>query len=147
MSFKNFNLNSQLLQALQEKGYTSPTPVQQQAIPHILSGKDVLACAQTGTGKTAAFCIPVLQKLSLTQRQKNARALILTPTRELALQVNDHLKLYGKNMSLKSAVIFGGVSQVHQVRDIRQGIDIIVATPGRLLDLIDQKLINLSSLE
>jgi ATP-dependent RNA helicase RhlE len=146
MLFKNLNLGEPILQALNEKGYSQPTPVQQQAIPYILQGKDVLACAQTGTGKTAAFCIPLLQNLS-NRSSRNIRALILTPTRELALQVADNLRLYGKKLSLKSAVIFGGISQFNQVRDIRNGVDILVATPGRLLDLIEQKHISLASLE
>jgi ATP-dependent RNA helicase RhlE len=146
MSFTTFNLGEPILKALKEKGYTNPTPIQEQAIPQILSGKDIVACAQTGTGKTAAFCIPLLQKLS----QKNSTgigALILTPTRELAIQVADNLKLYGKNLKLKSALIFGGVSQVSQVRQIREGAHIVVATPGRLLDLMNQGIIDLRSLE
>jgi ATP-dependent RNA helicase RhlE len=151
MSFKKFDLGEPILKALQEKGYSQPTPIQEQAILPILSGSDVLACAQTGTGKTAAFCIPILQKLSSAllaeKSQKNIRALILTPTRELALQVSDNLNFYSKNLSLKSIVIFGGVSQVNQVRDIRKGIDILVATPGRLMDLINQRIISLASLE
>jgi ATP-dependent RNA helicase RhlE len=151
MSFKKFDLGEPILKALQEKGYSQPTPIQEQAILPILSGSDVLACAQTGTGKTAAFCIPILQKLSAAKlaekSQKNIRALILTPTRELALQVSDNLNFYSKNLSLKSVVIFGGVSQVNQVRDIRKGIDILVATPGRLMDLINQRIISLASLE
>jgi len=147
MSFTTFDLNEPILRALKEKGYTRPTPIQEQAIPAILAGRDVLACAQTGTGKTAAFCIPILQKLSLNRGTNVARALILTPTRELAIQVAENLNLYGKNLRLRSALIFGGVSQVNQVRQIRSGVDIIIATPGRLLDLIDQGIINLKSLE
>lgn len=146
MSFTTFNLCEPILKALKEKGYTHPTPIQQQAIPQILSGKDVLACAQTGTGKTAAFCIPILQKLSL-KASNGIRALILTPTRELAIQVSDNLNLYGRNLRLKSALVYGGVSQVNQVKQIRNGATILVATPGRLLDLMNQGFIDLRSLE
>jgi ATP-dependent RNA helicase RhlE len=147
MSFKKFNLSEPILRALLEKGYTQPTPVQEQAIPQIIAGRDVLACAQTGTGKTAAFCIPLLQKLSLNKSHQNLRALILTPTRELAIQVYENLHLYGKHLSLRSSVIYGGVSQVNQVKDIKRGVDILVATPGRLLDLMQQRIVSLASLE
>lgn len=148
MSFKDLKLTDAIVAALIQKGYDTPTSIQLQAIPHILSGKDVLASAQTGTGKTAAFCIPILQRLSAAPvRNKNIKALILAPTRELAVQVFENLKHYGKNLAVKSAAIYGGVSQHHQVNDLRRGIDILVATPGRLLDLIDQRLVNLSSLE
>lgn len=147
MSFKNFKLADPILQALADKGYNTPTPIQEQAIPHILSGKDILASAQTGTGKTAAFCLPILQKLSEAAPNRNIRALILTPTRELAIQVADNLRYYGKNLQLKSAVIYGGVSQHQQVNDLKRGVNILVATPGRLLDLIQQRFISLSSLE
>jgi ATP-dependent RNA helicase RhlE len=147
MTFKNFNLGDAILDALVQKGYDNPTPIQQQAIPQILSGKDVLASAQTGTGKTAAFCIPILQKLSVSGPRKGIKALILAPTRELAIQVFDNLKYYGKNLSLRSTVIYGGVSQHAQVNELRRGVDIIVATPGRLLDLVNQRLLNLSTLE
>ena len=147
MTFKNFNFGEPILRALEEKGYSIPTPVQEQTIPHILSGKDVLGCAQTGTGKTAAFCLPILQRLSTGRPSNQVKALILTPTRELAIQVSDNLKLYGKNLRINSAVVYGGVSQFHQVKDLRKGANIVVATPGRLLDLIDQRIINLSALE
>lgn len=147
MTFKNLNISEPILRALTEKGYTDPSPIQKEAIPHILQGKDVLACAQTGTGKTAAFCIPILERLLLTKATPHARALILTPTRELAIQVSDNLKFYGKNLKVKSAVVFGGVSQHGQVNDIRRGVDVIVATPGRLLDLMEQRLVNLAALE
>jgi ATP-dependent RNA helicase RhlE len=147
MSFSAFNLSEPLLRAIREKGYVDSTPIQQQAIPAILSGQDVLACAQTGTGKTAAFCIPILQQLAAAPPQKGTRALILTPTRELAMQVSENLRRYGKYFRLRSALIFGGVSQVTQVKQIRQGADIIVATPGRLLDLINQNIIRLNQLQ
>jgi ATP-dependent RNA helicase RhlE len=146
MSFQNFDLSPSIVKALADKGYTIPTAIQKQAIPCILSGKDVLASAQTGTGKTAAFCIPLLQKLSLKPNH-TTRALILTPTRELAIQVYENLAKYGKHLSLRSTVIYGGVSQVEQVRNIRRGVDVIVATPGRLMDLMDQGILNLKSIE
>lgn len=147
MTFKDLNLCSALNHALAEKGYHEPTAVQQQAIPHILSGKDVVASAATGTGKTASFCIPILQRLSVRARTNGPRALILSPTRELAVQVYENLRLYGKHLSLKSSVIYGGVSQFNQVKELRLGVDILVATPGRLLDLIDQRILTLERLE
>ncbi len=146
MTFKNLNLGEPILLALSSKGYDVPTPVQKESIPHILSGKDVLAHAQTGTGKTAAFCLPILQRLS-TGKSRHIRALILTPTRELAIQVDTNLKLYGKNLPLKSCVVYGGVSQYNQVNELRRGADIVVATPGRLLDLMEQRIIDLSAIE
>ncbi|HYC87564.1 MAG TPA: DEAD/DEAH box helicase, partial [Chryseosolibacter sp.] len=148
MSFKNLNVTDAILRAVEEKGYDHPTPIQQQAIPHILAGADILGSAQTGTGKTAAFCIPLLQNLLATQSQnKKPRALILTPTRELALQIFENLRAYGKYVPLRSTVIFGGVSQFNQEKEIRRGVDIIVATPGRLLDLLNQGIVTLRHLE
>jgi ATP-dependent RNA helicase RhlE len=147
MTFKDFDLSAAINRALEEKGYQNPTPIQKEAIPHILSGKDVLGSAQTGTGKTAAFCIPVLERLSQNKTNKGIRALILTPTRELAIQVFDNLKFYGKYLSIKSTVIYGGVSQFQQVKDIRNGVDILVATPGRLHDLMNQGIVSLKQLE
>jgi ATP-dependent RNA helicase RhlE len=146
MTFKQFKLDDPILRALSEKGYTVPTSIQLEAIPHILSGRDVLASAQTGTGKTAAFCLPILQNLSV--KSNNAiKALILVPTRELAIQVADNLKYYSKYLSVTNTVIFGGVSQVPQVKSLQKGVDILVATPGRLLDLMQQRLVDLSSLQ
>ena len=149
MTFKDFDLSAAIIKALEEKGYQNPTPVQREAIPQILSGKDILGSAQTGTGKTAAFCIPLLEKLDRNRKTTGTgiRALILTPTRELAIQVFDNLKFYGKHLPIKSTVIFGGVSQFNQVKDIRRGVDILVATPGRLLDLMNQGVFSLKSLE
>ena len=148
MSFRKFNLSDAILLAIEEKGYHHPTPIQQQAIPHILSGADVLGSAQTGTGKTAAFCIPILQALSSRNVDRRViRALILAPTRELAIQVSDNLKAYGKNLQLKSAVIYGGVSQVNQEKELRKGVDVVVSTPGRLLDLLNQGIVTLRHLE
>ncbi len=147
MSFEKFNLCEPIVKALREKGYHTPTPIQNEAIPCIISGKDVIGQAQTGTGKTAAFCIPILQKLQLTTQSKGIRVLILTPTRELAAQVCDNLNFYGKYLPIKSTLIFGGVSQHAQVQQLKRGVDVLVATPGRLLDLMTQGLISLKSLE
>jgi ATP-dependent RNA helicase RhlE len=135
------------LKALYSKGYQTPTPIQSQAIPTILKGNDVIGSAQTGTGKTAAFCIPILEKLSGQKYQKGIKALILTPTRELAIQISENLDLYGKYLPMKHAVIFGGVKQHQQVQQLRRGADIVVATPGRLLDLMHQGFIDLRNLE
>jgi ATP-dependent RNA helicase RhlE len=149
--FKELHLIAPILKALETEGYTQPTPIQEQSIPHILRGKDLLGCAQTGTGKTAAFAIPILQNLFLQQkedaRNPNIKALILTPTRELAIQIDESFGAYGKHTGLKHAVIFGGVSQFQQTKELRQGVDILIATPGRLLDLITQKFINLKSIK
>ena len=147
MTFNELNLCGAIIDALTEKGYQSPTAIQQKTIPLIISGKDVVASAATGTGKTASFCIPILQNLSIRKRAPGARALILAPTRELAIQVFDNLKFYGKKLPLNIAVIYGGVSQYNQVKDIRSGVDILVATPGRLQDLIDQGIVTLKYLE
>jgi ATP-dependent RNA helicase RhlE len=148
MLFKDFNLCEPILKALHEKNYTTPTPIQEKAIPELIAGRDLLGCAQTGTGKTAAFCIPILQRLSAKPASvRGVRALILTPTRELAIQISDNLNFYGKNLSLKSTLIYGGVSQHQQVQQLKRGMDILVATPGRLLDLMNQGIFNLKSLE
>lgn len=150
MTFNDLNLNASLLKAITDQGYTTPTPVQAQAIPFILEGRDMLAGAQTGTGKTAGFTLPLLQILSEQKTPKNhrkIRALILTPTRELAAQVGESVKLYGKYLPLKSAVIFGGVGINPQITMLRNGIDILVATPGRLLDHIGQGTVDLSAVE
>ena len=146
MSFQQLNISEPILKALDEKGYKQPTPIQQQAIPFILSGRDVLASAQTGTGKTGSYSIPMLQRLSEKKGATGIRGLVLAPTRELAIQVYENLTLYGKNLSLRSVLVYGGVSQVNQVNQIRRGADIIVATPGRLMDLIQQRVVNLSQL-
>jgi ATP-dependent RNA helicase RhlE len=148
MSFKKLDLDEALLKALDTQGYTRPTPIQKQAIPVVLSGKDLLGVAQTGTGKTAAFGLPILQLLNEKKISgKAVRALILTPTRELAIQIDESLAAYGKHTRLKHSVIFGGVSQHAQVDKLKRGVDILVATPGRLLDLMNQGFINLKSLE
>ncbi|GAB2527424.1 DEAD/DEAH box helicase [Rufibacter soli] len=150
MTFSELNLIDPILQALQEEGYTTPTPIQEQAIPPVLNGDDMLGCAQTGTGKTAAFSLPLIQRLheaGPAHPAKAIRALILTPTRELALQIGDSIKSYGRHTNIKHTVIFGGVGQVPQVQQIRNGVDILVATPGRLLDLMNQGLLSLKHIE
>lgn len=148
MIFKDLNIISPILQAIQAIGYNNPTPIQEAAIPIILSGSDIIGCAQTGTGKTAAFAIPTLQLLAAKKKDSSKpRVLVLTPTRELALQVFENFVNYGKHLPYKQAVIYGGVSQVNQVKQLKNGIDIIVATPGRLLDLSNQKLLDLSGIE
>lgn len=157
MTFNELSLIEPVLKALINEGYSVPTPIQEQAIPVLLEGKDVLGCAQTGTGKTAAFSIPIIQKLSENEapqlfgkkhnRRKPIRALVLTPTRELAVQVAESFARYGKFTNLKHTVVYGGVSQRSQTDAIRNGVDILVATPGRLLDLVNQGYINLSLLE
>jgi len=149
MSFNSLGLSDALLKAITKKGYTTPSPIQQKAIPPILEGKDVLASAQTGTGKTAAFTLPILQLLSQGKHlsHRPIRALILTPTRELAAQILANIKEYSEFVDLRSAVIFGGVNQNPQVAQLRQGIDILVATPGRLIDLQNQGLVSLSKVE
>src|SRR3989344_4727669 len=145
MLFKDLNLSQSLLDALEAVGYTTPTPIQEQSIPHILAGRDIFGCAQTGTGKTASFALPLLQLLEPTEvkGKRNVKALILAPTRELAIQIGESFRDYGKNSKLRSAVIFGGVSQHKQVNQLSAGIDILIATPGRLLDLMQQGFINL----
>jgi ATP-dependent RNA helicase RhlE len=148
--FKELQLIEPILKALETEGYTVPTPIQQQAIPLALEGKDLLGCAQTGTGKTAAFAIPILQlvyqSIQNGNRSKTIKALVLTPTRELAIQIDESFAAYGRYLYLKHQVIFGGVSQVPQVNALRNGVDILVATPGRLLDLMQQGYIRLNDL-
>jgi len=149
MSFNSLGLSDALLKAVSKQGYTTPSPIQQKAIPLILEGKDVLASAQTGTGKTAGFTLPLLQLLSQGQplRQRPVRALVLTPTRELAAQVYQNVKQYSTYLDIRSTVIFGGVNQNPQVATLRNGVDVLVATPGRLLDLHNQRLISLANVE
>lgn len=150
MTFENLNLVEPILKALQEEGYETPTPIQGEAIPIVLKGNDLLGCAQTGTGKTAAFSIPILQNLYKRGVQKGRReikALVLTPTRELAIQIGESFAAYGRYTGVNHVVIFGGVSQVPQVDTLRRGVDVLIATPGRLLDLVNQGLIQLKTLE
>lgn len=157
MSFNDLQLIEPVLQALSKEGYTKPTPIQEQAIPVVLQRRDLLGCAQTGTGKTAAFAIPLLQLMHLEeekQKQEQAgagrrriKALVLTPTRELAIQIEESFRAYGRFLGLRHLVIFGGVSQHNQVNALRQGVDILVATPGRLLDLMNQRHVSLQDIK
>jgi len=151
MTFKELGLIPAILRTLEEQGYKKPTPIQQQSIPILLKGRDLLGCAQTGTGKTAAFAIPILQHLSQPHNEpagrRKIKALIITPTRELATQIADSFTVYGKYTNLKNTVIFGGVKQRAQVDALRKGVDILVATPGRLLDLINQRKISLRDID
>ncbi len=150
MQFQSLQIIEPILKSLSEEGYTVPTPIQSQAIPIVLQGTDLLGCAQTGTGKTAAFAVPILQLLFANKSnigKRKIRSLIVTPTRELAIQINESFKAYGKYTGLSSAVIFGGVNQNPQVKTLQGGVDILIATPGRLLDLINQKYISLKDVE
>jgi ATP-dependent RNA helicase RhlE len=151
MLFENLNINKTILKAITEEGYTTPTPIQAEAIPYLLEGKDLLGCAQTGTGKTAAFAIPLLQNIFTGKKAeegtKPIRALILAPTRELAIQIGESFTAYGKYLPIKNLVIFGGVPQNPQTRALKRGVDILIATPGRLLDLVQQKFIDLKNIE
>ena len=148
MSFNSLGLDKELVKAVEDKGYTNPSPIQEKAIPLILEGRDVLASAQTGTGKTAGFTLPMLQILSKRQMSKRPiRALVLTPTRELAAQVFDNVREYSAHLDIRSTVIFGGVNQKPQVATLRKGVDILVATPGRLLDLHSQGVFKLNQIE
>ena len=158
MQFDQLRLIEPLLRAVRAEGYDTPTPIQERAIPHLLEGKDLLGCAQTGTGKTAAFALPILQRLrrdedAPSSRRKGAsarrriRGLILSPTRELAAQIGESFRTYGQHMSLRHTVVFGGVKQGAQVDALRRGVDILVATPGRLLDLLNQRVLRLSDVE
>ena len=146
MTFKDLNITEPILKAIEEKGYANPTPIQVKAIPAALTGKDILGCAQTGTGKTAAFAIPIIQHLqALKNWDKSIKALILTPTRELALQISECIDDYAKYTQVRHGVIFGGVNQRAQVNMLHKGVDILVATPGRLLDLMNQGYIHLDN--
>jgi len=158
VSFNNLQLIEPLLNALQQEGYSKPTPIQEQAIPVVLAGRDLLGCAQTGTGKTAAFAIPIMQLMHLQKQidnrqrtghpqRRGIQTFVLTPTRELAIQVEESLRTYGRHLDLKHLVIFGGVSQYNQVNALRRGVDILVATPGRLLDLLNQRHISLHEIK
>ena len=148
MTFNDLKLYNNIQQALEEEGYSNPTPIQEQAIPEILLGQDLVACAQTGTGKTGAFAIPILNLIhrivGSANKAKHIRTLVVTPTRELAIQIDESFKTYGKYTNVKSLVIFGGVNQVPQVNELKNGVDVLIATPGRLLDLHKQGYINLN---
>ncbi|MGQ3114733.1 MAG: DEAD/DEAH box helicase, partial [Hydrogenophaga sp.] len=153
MTFDDLNLAPAIVQAVREHGYETPTPIQVEAIPAVLAGRDLLGGAQTGTGKTAAFTLPLLQRLSGSERAKSRfggvgiRALVLTPTRELAAQVEESVRVYGKHLSLTSTVVFGGVGMNPQINAMKRGVDILVATPGRLLDLQQQGFLDLSTVQ
>jgi ATP-dependent RNA helicase RhlE len=149
MQFNELQLDDALLRALTSLGYETPTPIQQQAIPHMLQGKDLMGCAQTGTGKTAAFALPILQRLVKVPRRKRGviRALVLSPTRELATQIGDNVQAYAKFTGLRQVTIFGGVKQYRQEQALRRGADVLIATPGRLLDLLGQNILDLSAVE
>lgn len=150
MQFQSLNIIEPILKALKEEGYSTPTPIQQKAIPIVLEGTDLLGCAQTGTGKTAAFAIPILQLLSANKsydKKRKIRSLVVTPTRELAIQIGESFNNYGRHTGLKCAVIFGGVNQYSQTSALQNGVDILVATPGRLLDLMNQRHITLKDIE
>ena len=150
MTFNDLKLYTNIQQALEEEGYSNPTPIQEQAIPEILLGQDLVACAQTGTGKTGAFAIPILNLIhrivGSAKKAKHIRTLVVTPTRELAIQIDESFKTYGKYTNVKSLVIFGGVNQVPQVNELKNGVDVLIATPGRLLDLHKQGFIDLDHL-
>ena len=153
MSFDSLGLLPELLRAISDQGYTEPSPIQQKAIPPVLAHQDIMGCAQTGTGKTAGFALPILQILAPHQNtspspaRHSIRALILTPTRELAAQVEESVRNYGKYLSLRSTVVYGGVDINPQIKALREGVEILVATPGRLLDHVQQKTVNLSRVE
>jgi ATP-dependent RNA helicase RhlE len=153
MHFSNLGLSSPILRAVEQEGYSTPTPIQDQTIPHVLAGRDVLAVAQTGTGKTAAFALPILHRLSAAPADKSqrgprpARVLVLSPTRELAVQIGESFATYGRETVLRHVTVYGGVSQFHQAKAIARGVDIIVATPGRLIDLMEQGIVNLGGIE
>ncbi|MEG2786301.1 MAG: DEAD/DEAH box helicase [Romboutsia sp.] len=151
MLFKDLDIIEPIQKALKEEGYKQPTPIQEQSIPYLLQGHDLLGCAQTGTGKTASFAIPILQNIykdkKASKRSKSIKAVILAPTRELAIQIEENFKIYSQYTGIKSLVIFGGVSQHPQTNSLKEGIDVLIATPGRMLDLYNQKFINLSKVK
>jgi len=151
MLFENLNIIEPILKALKEEGYTNPTAIQEKSIPHLIKGRDILGCAQTGTGKTASFAIPVLQNIATNEGTekgpKQIKALILAPTRELAIQIEESFTAYGKHLNIKNLVIFGGVPQNPQTRALKQGVDVLIATPGRLIDLVNQKFIDLQNVK
>ncbi len=147
MSFDTLGLNAELLRAVREQGYDKPTPVQEKAIPSVLAGHDVMASAQTGTGKTAAFTLPLLQRLTTENRDRHLRVLILTPTRELAAQVNENLRGYARHLSIRSLEVFGGVNINPQIDKLKRGVDVLIATPGRLIDHIQRRTVRLDQID
>src|SRR5688572_23721123 len=148
-NFPSLNLSQAILRAVQAEGYTIPTPIQIEAIPHVLEGRDLLGCAQTGTGKTAAFALPLLHNLSdqNPRQRRGIRVLVLAPTRELALQIEDSFHTYGRHAGLSTTAVYGGVNQRPQTRALEKGVDILVATPGRLLDLMNQGYVDLTGVQ
>jgi len=149
-TFADLGLSAPLLRALAEEGYATPTPIQRQAVPHVLAGRDLFGCAQTGTGKTAAFALPLIERMRGEARQpgpRRCRTLVLAPTRELAAQIHESFRAYGRHAGIRAAVIFGGVGQHQQSQAMMHGVDVLVATPGRLLDLINQRLVDVRSVE
>src|SRR6202162_954656 len=150
MSFCALNLSPQMLQAVHAAGYTEPTPIQIAAIPLILAGHDVIGIAQTGTGKTAAFVLPILMKLAASMhngQRRGTRTILVAPTRELVVQIEENVRAYAKHVPLRMATVFGGVSERPQIAALRSGVDLVVAPPGRLIDLMDQRVANLSGIE
>src|SRR2546423_10510512 len=150
MPFRALNLSPKILQAVQDAGYTEPTPIQVVAIPHILAGHDLIGIAQTGTGKTAAFVLPILTKLALSRQngqRGGTRALVVAPTRELVVQIEENVRAYAKHLPLRMATVFGGVSEGPQIEALRSGVDLVVATPGRLIELMGQRAADLSRIE
>ncbi|HXE37318.1 MAG TPA: DEAD/DEAH box helicase, partial [Azonexus sp.] len=153
MQFTDLGLKAELLRAVSEQGYDTPTPIQQKAIPAVMAGHDLMASAQTGTGKTAGFTLPILHRLAsgpndrLTRVSKTPRVLVLTPTRELAIQVEESVRTYGKHLPINSLAVFGGVGINPQIANLRRGVDVLVATPGRLLDHVQQRTVDLSKIE
>jgi ATP-dependent RNA helicase RhlE len=150
MNFENLGLSQPILRAIDAEGYSEPTPIQAQAIPHVLQGRDLLGCAQTGTGKTAAFAWPIIDRLtgeSPEQDKRKPRALVLTPTRELASQIGDSFNVYGRHTALRCGVMFGGVNIQRQIHTLARGVDVLVATPGRLLDLMEQRAVSLTAVQ
>jgi ATP-dependent RNA helicase RhlE len=147
LPFATLGLGSKLVQALKEKGYVEPTPIQAKAIPTILSGRDVIGVAQTGTGKTAAFVLPLLERMAATPPQRTMRALVIAPTRELVAQIEENVRAYGKHLPLRYATIFGGVGEGPQIQALRRGVDLVVATPGRLMDLMEQRHVDFAALQ
>src|SRR3984893_14334468 len=149
MPFRQLNLSPQVLRAVQDAGYTEPTPIQVAAIPHIIAGHDLIGIAQTGTGKTAAFVFPILTMLSASMQngKRGTRALVVAPTRELVVQIEENVRAYAKHLPLRMATVFGGVSERSQLEALRSGVDLVVATPGRLIDLVGQRAGNFSGIE
>ena len=147
MPFTTLGLGSKLTQALKEKGYVEPTPIQAKAIPIILSGRDMIGVAQTGTGKTAAFVLPLLERLSVAQSERRMRVLVIAPTRELVIQIEENIRAYGRHLHLRYATILGGVGEGPQIQALRRGVDLVVATPGRLIDLLEQRHVDFSALQ